>query len=43
MHSVRRTGFDVSLSGGATAFREAGYVAAVCVAAMVLVLSVLVA
>lgn len=43
MHSARRTGFDVSVQQGATAFREAGFMAAVSAAALLVVLSALVA
>lgn len=43
MHSARRTGFDVNLQGGVAAFRETGIMAAVSVAAVMVVLSVLVA
>lgn len=43
MQSARRTGFDVNLQGGAVAFRETGFMAAVSVAAVVVVLSVLLA
>lgn len=43
MQSVRRTGFDVNVSRGASAFREAGFMAAVASAAMLVALSALVA